>query len=276
MRFKIQDSRRLLVVLVATLAFFIFAGTSQAVYIPPVYLPLNLTPQAPDIMSPSGVSVTYDKQSLAGGIATGQLVVTGKCTGLDIDNAAPPNDFWMYPTFAYSTPSSDFTIDIMLEADMSDANPDNWSITATSGTIEILGYLADARGGVPPAPPLVSGSGTLLTGDVTDFGFSNGGIFEFLFTSTGGDLTSASYVPDLAPIFGPVDTAVGVVTNPNQDAGGNPFSTFFQPLGLDAFTADFANNCTGTSDAYAVPEPSTLMGLVSLLLASMYTVWRRK
>ena len=267
MRFKIQGSRWHTVILVATLAFLVFGGTSRA-----EQFALDWEPQSPDITS-SGITITYDAISTVGDVTTGNLSAAGLSMVLDVDGLAPSNDFIIFPNFALGPSGAAYTIDIMLEVDIA-----AMTIEPTSGTIEILGYLGDFRDQIPP-PDLVAGSGTLLTGDVSVFGFSDIGTLEFAFTATGGDLANSSYPSDY---FGPLDGAdVGVELHPGQAPGGAPFSNIFD--GLNTFTQDFSNETgSGFSDTwkspypYSVPEPSTFIGLVTLLLASICTVWRRK
>jgi len=245
----------------ALLALLVFGGTLQA-----GQFSLDLVPQAPDIRA-TAITVTYDAQSTVNDVTIGRLLVEGLAREMDVDDVAPPNDFWTVPEDKLSLSGSPYTIDIMLEVDTG-----NETIEATSGTIKIEGYLVDWRSGGPVLVP--GGTGTLLTGNEPIFGFTDGGIFEFLFESTGGDLTDLTYPVDLSPIFGPVGDCLGVILDPVEDAGGNPFSQFFD--GLSTFTQDFCNKGgEGQSDTF-VPEPSALVGLASLFLGALHMGWRRK
>jgi len=78
-------------------------------------------------------------------------------------------------------------------------------------------------------------SGTLLTGNLTDFGFPDAGgdPLEFLFDVTGGDAAS---------LFG---TVVGVILS---DSGFN-----------GTFASNFKNNGNGRNNMGSVPEPGTLL-----------------
>lgn len=94
-------------------------------------------------------------------------------------------------------------------------------------------------------------SGTLLTGNLSQFGFSPcpGDVFEFTFDVTGGDL--ASY-------FGP---HAGVILDP-VDSGFN-----------GSFASNFSNTGYGVSDTFPVPEP---VSLVILALGACPLLLRRK
>ncbi len=96
----------------------------------------------------------------------------------------------------------------------------------------------------------------LLTGDVTAFGFQDGGgdLFEILFTVTGGDLATPAH-------YGDPGAVGGVIMNAN----GSDFD--------GTFDDDFGNIGTGTSNTAPIPEPATL---VLLAIAGGLVARRRR
>jgi hypothetical protein len=167
---------------------------------------LGLTSQPPDITA-GFTLVSYDA-------TTDVFTATGFATNLDLDGDAPPD---------YNITGSNTQFDIIATV--------NSSGVASAGTLVIQGKVSEVS----------ATSGTLLTGTLSQFGYSTvagGEIFEFVFAVTGGDLASS---------FGP---SAGVILDANDTGfGGN-------------FTSDFSNNGFGTSDTFPIPEPAT----VSLLL----------
>lgn len=204
-----------------------FAATSLAIFSALALLPgralatpLNLVLQLPDVVS-GFIDVTY----LAG---TDTFAASGFSTELDDDGVAP---------------------NISLDA------PGNFGISATidgsgalsAGTITITGTIASEG----------YNSGTLLTGDLTDFGYAgdaSGIIFEFTFDVTGGDLASA---------YGGLPGGVILSTALNSFSG---FGSDF-----DNLIGGYPGTGSGISDTAPVPEPST--GL--LVLAGLAILGRR-
>lgn len=172
---------------------------------------LGLVQQPPDITS-QFILVNY---------ASGVFDALGTPTAFDIDGVAPPD-------YSINSPKS-----FHLQASINSGTG-----ALISGTLSITGKI----------PALSANSGTLLTGNLTAFGFQNSGgdIFEFKFQPTGGDL--ASY-------FG---TLGGVIL----DAAGSNFN--------GSFTSSFTNDPNklgfgvGGADTFAVPEASS----ICLVLAS--------
>ena len=125
--------------------------TAQAV-------PLNLTPQVPDIFA-GLVQVEYDAD-------TDIFSAEGIAEGLDLDGLAPPDHHIHAGTFAVSATIDDGGV-------------------ASDGSLQIGGTIGT----------LGAVSGTLLTGTLTEFGFpdSGPGLFEFVFDVTGGDLAPQFY-----------------------------------------------------------------------------------
>jgi hypothetical protein len=110
-----------------------------------------------------------------------------------------------------------------------------------SGSLNVFGTVAE----------IGATSGTLLTGEITDFGFIDppgGDIFEFAFALTGGDL---------APYYGHQRALVVM----------NLFNSGFD----GTFATDFVNDGLGVADTYGhMPEPSH----VGLLLLGLFTLTR--
>ena len=125
----------------------------------------------------------------------------------------------------------------MLEAQVS---PSGALIT---GSLDVTGTIPD-----------LASSGTLLTGQLAQFGFQpeGGNIFEFIFDVTGGDL---------APYYHGETSVI-------LDATGS------------GFTGNFANNFTAMpylsiADNSAVPEPPTSILLLSALALGIFRRLRR-
>lgn len=124
--------------------------------------------------------------------------------------------------------------------------------TLSGGTLNVLGSIS----GLPGSP-----DGLLLSGDLTDFGFSatTNSVFEFSFDVTGGEL---------APQFFNFGSGGGIIMGTTVDASlGNPFNTDF---------TEFTTN----SDTFGapIPEPSSflLFGLASLGMFGFGIMRRRK
>ncbi len=105
-----------------------------------------------------------------------------------------------------------------------------------SGTLDITGAI-----------PSLSYSGpTLLTGTLSDFGFTTSSEpLEFIFTATGGELKSGLF-----------PSQVGVVLNDTAFPGS--FASSFETSALRT-----------TSDSYAVPEPSCFVSGIALMLSGL-------
>lgn len=105
----------------------------------------------------------------------------------------------------------------------------------TGGTLSITG---DVLGYSP----------TLLTGNLTDFGFQDppdgGDPFEFLFTVSGGELA--------IPYYGGLGSVVGVILSA-VDGGFD-----------GTFDADFSNSGFGVADTAPIPEPTSLALLAAV------------
>ncbi len=174
--------------------------------------PLNLTPGTPDVFS-AFTDVFYDSEA--------QLFDSfGFAFELDDDGVGAPE------------PISGGLISITAAIDNS-GNATAGSLVI-NGTVSTLGY----------------NSGTLLTGNLVDFGFINGGgdPLEFLFDVTGGDAAS---------LYG---STAGVIMSYTGFTG--------------SFISSFSNFSDGVSDtssnplSFPVPEPSTI-GLFILGIAGL-------
>lgn len=183
--------------------------------------PLDLTLfDYPDTVSLL-IDVTYDA-------ATDQFLATGTASQLDDDGSVPPEDI-VGGTF-------DLTATIDAVGTLSSG-----SLTI-GGTVPSLGFL----------------SGTLLTGNLTDFGFPDGGgdPLEFLFDVSGGD-------------------AQGLYS-------GNPGGVILTQTGFGgSFDVDFDNlggggsgSGTGLADVAPVPLPGTLC--LGLAWVAMSVVVKRR
>ena len=102
----------------------------------------------------------------------------------------------------------------------------------------------------------------LLTGDVTDFGFQDGGgdLFEILFTVTGGDLATPAH-------YGDPGAVGGTIMNANGSNFGGTFDVDFDNNG------GFPGFGQGTSDTAPIPGPATL---VLLAMAGGLVARRRR
>jgi len=123
----------------------------------------------------------------------------------------------------------------------------------TSGSLDIEGDIG-------------SGPKTLLAATLTALGYDNSGgnLFQFKFNVTGGDATIVSD-------FGGLGAAGGVIVDAWFENGGIPFS--------GSWTSDFTNDgVSGVSDAFAVPEPSSILVtvLAGVLWAGLITVGKMR
>jgi hypothetical protein len=118
------------------------------------------------------------------------------------------------------------------------------SLGGGSNTVSILGKI----------PSLGANSGTLLTGNLTQFGFPGGAgdPLEFLFDITGGDLAAA---------YQAAGVPVGIIIS------GTSFPGSFQ--------SDFANNGLGVVDVAAVPIPASAW-LMGSALVGLFGFARRR
>jgi len=190
---------------------------------------LDLTPGLPDITA-GFVTVNYDPNGAGAG--RGRLTAHGFTNALDLDGLAPMD---------YSTANGKFVssfFDVFVDLDPLTASPFTGGLTV-QGKVPLLGAT----------------SGTLLTGTLSGFGFQNppgGEIFEFLFSTSGGDL---------APIFTP---HVGVIL----DASSSGFNGMFN--------AAFSNWDDGVADTFAyIPEPLTVVGVLLGLIGGAGYLRRR-
>jgi hypothetical protein len=192
----------------ALLAFaLVLAGPASAT-------PLNLTLGYPDVLS-GLLDITYDSSGTT-------FTATGSSLQIDYDGVSTPQDLDAPGSFLLTA-----TID----------NSGNFS----TGSISITGSETSA-----PLPDLAGP--TLVTGTLTGFGYSgdaSGIVFEFTYTTTGGDLASSG-------------TPGGVIMSTTLYS----FSGFGSDFNNLLF-GSIAGTGSGVSDTAAlVPEPS-----VALLVA---------
>ncbi len=194
-------------VVVGCVVFLGFAGS------PAKGSTLDLSRQDPDL---SAQFLTVDYVASAG--TTGTLTATGWPTSFTITGTNTP-DYCEIDNGQYSLTAQ---------------------ITKTgqpiSGTLDITGTI----------PGMSTPSGTLLTGQLSQFGFEpppGGDIFEFMFNVTGGDL--ASYYNGQAGI---------ILTATGSGFDGN-FMTSFSTQVSQAVSDNFG----------VVPEPNTAILLVNVL-----------
>lgn len=140
----------------------------------------------------------------------------------------------------------------------------NWTdggVTAviTGGSFDLSATIDDAGAASSGTLRISDSSSTLLTGDLSAFGFDDAAFnepdpFEFLFDTTGGDLSGR-----LGSQFAVILTSTGAL--PTNPAGGTVFEN------------DFESALAGIADtATLIPEPSTILltapGLFMLALYS--------
>lgn len=130
------------------------------------------------------------------------------------------------------------------------------AVAITGGTFAINATI-DGAGSASSGSLTINGTAgifgpTLLTGSLTAFGWSPVGLFEFIFTVTGGSLAIPTY-------YGNPGASIGVIL----DAGGNNFT--------GDWSLSFNNFGQGVSDTAPIPAPATL----PLLLAA-FCVGRRR
>lgn len=181
---------------------------------------LNLEQRPPDIYS-NYILVNYTA-------ATKDFTASGFSFTFDLDGNSPP-DYNIVDGMNYPGGTWDITAKI-------DNNGD-----PLSGSLTITGYIPSLLGS--------QGTGTLLTGTLSEFGFPNAGgdPLEFVFTNIGGDL--AQYYD-----------------------GAN---VVLQYTGFQgSFQNDFGNYGLGQSDTF-VPEPVTCVTLLGALGALGGYVRRR-
>jgi hypothetical protein len=191
--------------------------------------PLNLVlPDFPDIFS-SDIDLVYDS-------TTDVLSARGFSLQIEVD-AGVQRDIL----------NGSFTIDVSTTSDS--------AATSVAGDDLFIGGDIDLDG-----DGTVDVSGTLLTGEVSQFGATAPGLFEFVFEVTGGALADEFFMPGLA----------GVVL------GAQSNSSF-----TGSFDVDFSNlvggqagTGTGNSDTAPVPEPGTLL-LIGAGVAGLVGFGRR-
>lgn len=191
--------------------------------------PLNLVlPDFPDIFS-SNIDVTYDS-------VADLLSARGFSLQIEVE-AGVQRDIL----------DGTFTVDVTTTSDSSASGVVGDDLFI-SGDIDLDG------------DSVIDVSGTLLTGEVTQFGATTPGLFEFVFDVTGGLLA------DLFFQQGEAGVVLGAQSN----------STF-----TGSFDVDFSNlvggqagTGTGNSDTAPVPEPGTLL-LIGAGVAGLVGFGRR-
>jgi hypothetical protein len=170
------------------------------------------------------VGVTYD-------YSTGQLTVYGLAVNTEPGLSTPACAFCSItnsaPIGTVSTPGGplEYNLEILASIDSSG------NIEAGTNTLEITGSVNGLSDGSP-----------LLTGNLSEFGGASG-LYEFVFTATGGSL---------AGLYGGDGSPVGVIL---IDAS--------LPADLDS---NFSTNFSGAIDVgspLATPEPASLLLLLS-------------
>jgi len=154
--------------------------------------------------------------------------------------------------------ASGFTLSLFDQGFWVPIIPDATGSFAISATIDEFGTAS--AGDLSITGSILGFGPTLLTGTLTDFGFSDSGgdLFEFLFTVDDGILG----VPAL---FGGTGSVVGVVL----DANGSNFT--------GDFGSDFTNTLSrtnlglGFAKTAPIPEPTTLA-----LLLTGALLWRKR
>jgi hypothetical protein len=190
--------------------------------------PLNLILQLPDVVS-GLIDITYNA-------GTDVLSMSGVSLELDDDGSPPNIGLDVLGTF-------------VIDAEIDSSGNLVLSPTNASNTITVTGEVGPYT------------SGTLITGDLTDFGWSGGSsgmVLEFTFDVTGGDLASVGG-------FGTFDEG-GVIVG----TGSNTFSSWASSW--DNLFFGIPGTGSGTSDTAPIPEPSTALllygGIAALALRS--------
>lgn len=134
-----------------------------------------------------------------------------------------------------------------------DATDGLFSISATIDGSGVLG-----TGGTLSIGGAIGGAGpSLLTGDLTDFGFRpipGGDPFEFLFDVTGGDL---------AGLFGGIGAQGGIILSAFGGFDGS-FASSFDNL-MDFGFGSMAGTGLGVADVALIPEPASIMlGMIGM------------
>ncbi|MBL7215075.1 MAG: PEP-CTERM sorting domain-containing protein [Phycisphaerae bacterium] len=178
---------------------------------------------SPDIFS-SGIDVVY---------SAGTLTATGWATELDADGDDVDN------LAITDTTSSSFALSASIDG----------SGTLSDGSVTISGKISG----------LGFNSGTLLTGNITGFGFdeTGGEVLEFVFNVTGGDA---------ADLYG--DGSIGIIMGFTGFSGGSWGGDFDNCYGFPG--EGYGNAVSDT--APVVPEPATLV----LLAGGALLLKRRK
>jgi len=195
-------------------AFLLLAGPASAT-------PLNLTLGLPDVVS-GFIDVTYDS-------GTGTFTASGYSLEIDDDGSAP--NVALDASGGFSVVASIDNTGSLLSGSV--------SITGTQ-TIP-LGYV----------------SGTLVTGTLTNFGWSgdaSGIVFEFTYSTTGGDLAGSGT---------PGGIVIATALNSFSGFGADFDNLFFGIPGTGDATADTAPT---------VPEPATAL----LTLCALGAALRRR
>jgi hypothetical protein len=177
---------------------------------------LDLQTQKPDL-SAGFLNTTYDA-------ATGKIIVSGWPISFNVNGTSKPD----YP-FIYGGQYE-------LNAQLTPAGQ------PLAGTLHISGTI-----------PGLASSGTLLTGQLSQFGFqdSGGNIFEFVFDVTGGDL---------APYY---RGEIGVALDSWNSGFGGSFVNNFA-----------ASPFLGVADnAFLVPEPPTITLLAGTMVIGLL-IWK--
>jgi hypothetical protein len=184
--------------------------------------------QNPDL---AALSLTTQYTPSAG--STGTFSITGWPTSFTVSNGDIPQPITISPSGSYNLTAQINKVTGQL----------------LSGTISIEGTI--------PTIPGVS-SGTLLTGTLTNFGFSNGAsdFFQFLVNITGGDL--AHYYTGKMGI--------------QVDANNSGFTGSF----LTSFASAASDTSSDNASMTVVPEPSTAMLLLGGLACFAVATWRNR
>jgi hypothetical protein len=184
---------------------------------------LGLTSQNPDLFA-SFLTIDYSASG-----STGTLTVTGWPTSFNINGIGTPN----YPLIGGNDAYS-----ITAQINKTTGQP-------VSGILDVTGTIAG-----------LASSGTLLTGQLTRFGFMpppGGDVFEFIFAVTGGDL---------APYYhGQVGVEVTATTGSGFDGS---FTASFDSLPSETVADNFP--------LPAVPEPAVatqLLGALAMAFLAM-------
>jgi uncharacterized protein (TIGR03382 family) len=185
-------------------------------------------------------------------LAAGALAVPARAELLNLDLLDSPDIASSFIDVMYDAGSDQFTASGFAMTFDNGAEP---PVDISSGVFSLAATITDGgllSGGSLTIQGDASGFGpTLLTGELVDFGYFDGGgdLVELLFTVTGGDLATPS-------LYGDPGAIAGVILNANGSSFTGSFALNFDNNG------GFPGFGIGTSDTASIPAPGALLLLL--------------